>query len=118
MIPMSEEIDREAVMATRNAVYTAYKRGDVDAMLAHFHPEVIQIPAFDKVLVGIDAVRTNYEAALALFDIVLEDELENVEIVGDICSMHGTYTVTLTPKDGGGGPAAQRSLSGAGATPC
>ena len=100
MIPDSEDLDLDAIAATRRAVFSAYRRGDVETMMAHFHPDVIQIPAFDKVLVGIDAVRANYEAALALFDIVLKDALENMEVAGDVATSHGTYTVTLTPKSG------------------
>jgi len=99
--------DKAAIEETRRIVFAAYKAGDLDTMMAHFHPDVIQIPSYDKVLTGKADVRANYAAALSLFTIELNDSLEDLYIDGDIAGTHGLYTVTLTPKDGG--PVMRRS---------
>lgn len=88
---------------TRAAVFAAYRAGHLDVMMQHFHPEVIQIPAYDKVLVGKEAVRANYAAALSLFKIDMTDDLENMAVDGNMATTHGLYKVVLTPKAGGEG---------------
>lgn len=103
----TNQADVAAIEETRAIVFAAYKAGDLDTMMLHFHPDVIQIPSYEKQLIGKDAVRANYAAALEMFDIVLSDHLEDMHIDGDIASTHGLYTVTLTPK--GGGAALSRS---------
>jgi ketosteroid isomerase-like protein len=95
------EDDQQAIEETRERVFTAYKAGDLDTMMVHFHPDVIQIPSYDKALIGKERVRANYAAALEMFDIVISDDLENMYIDGDVATTHGLYTVTLTPKAGG-----------------
>ncbi|MEM7571178.1 MAG: nuclear transport factor 2 family protein [Pseudomonadota bacterium] len=99
--------DKAAIEETRACVFEAYCAGNLDTMMAYFHPDVVQIPAFDKILDGKEAVRANYAAALALFDIHITDALENMAISADMASTHGTYEVVLTPK--AGGPAMRRA---------
>ncbi|MEM7568480.1 MAG: DUF4440 domain-containing protein [Pseudomonadota bacterium] len=104
---MSLSDDVAAIEETRRRVFSAYKAGDLATMMAYFHPDVIQIPAFDKVLDGKAAVEANYAAALAHFQITMTDALENLSISADMASTHGTYDIVLTPK--AGGAAMQRS---------
>lgn len=93
--------DQLAIEETRTRVFTAYKAGDLETMMAYFHPDVIQIPSYDKLLIGKERVQANYAAALSMFDIVISDDLEDMHIDGDVATTHGLYTVTLTPKAGG-----------------
>lgn len=97
--PIMTASDKDAIDETRRRVFEAYRAGDLETMMAYFHPDVIQIPAFDKLLVGKEAVRANYAAALALFQIDIRDDLENMAIAQDMASTHGTYEVTLTHKE-------------------
>ncbi len=93
--------DKAAIDETRAQVFAAYRLGDVDGMMNFFHPEVIQIPAFERVLDGKEAVEANYRAILSRFDAALKDTLENMSIGGDMASTHGLYELVLTPRDGG-----------------
>jgi len=95
------QTDQAAIEETRQRVFTAYNAGDLETMMAYFHPDVVQIPRYDLILEGKEAVRANYAGALSQFVIHISDTLENLYIDGDIAGTHGRYTVTLTPKGGG-----------------
>lgn len=97
------QLDITAIEETRDTVFAAYRAGQLDVMMQHFHPAVIQIPAYDKVLIGKEAVRANYAAALSLFKIDITDDLENMDVAGDMATTHGLYKVSLIPKAGGQG---------------
>lgn len=95
------QADKAALEATRSTVFAAYKVGDLDTMMDHFHPDVIQIPNYETLLHGKDAVRANYAAALSRFEVLMTDTLEDMFIDGDMATTHGRYDIVLTPKEGG-----------------
>lgn len=98
---MSQSDDEAGILQTRDTVFGAYNVGDVDMMIRHFHPDVIQIPAFDKKLAGRAAVEANYRNTVSLFQVTISDEIEDVSVVGDLATMVGTYRISLTPRAGG-----------------
>jgi hypothetical protein len=51
--------DQEFLRKTGEAIRAAFARGDIDAVMAHHHPDVIKALAADKYLVGREAVRAD-----------------------------------------------------------
>ncbi|MEM8987819.1 MAG: DUF4440 domain-containing protein [Pseudomonadota bacterium] len=96
-----EAEDRAAVERTIEAVLAAFADSDVDRLVAHFHPGVVQIPSYDKILVNRQAAEDNYRAAFARakFDFV-ENDIENLEVLDDTAVYHARYRLKISPLNG------------------
>jgi hypothetical protein len=58
------DTDREALEKTGAAIRAAFAAGDVATAMKYHHPEVIKALAYNKVLVGRDAVAADLASAL------------------------------------------------------
>jgi ketosteroid isomerase-like protein len=93
---------RESLRKTGDAIRSAFAKGDVDAILAYHHPEVIKALAYQNYIVGIEALRANL---LGTFQAVKLEFLENTPETtlfheGTAVEM-SLFTIKSTPKAGG-----------------
>ncbi len=102
----SQEVpDNKADMAAVNTIWSNYESsleaGDIDAWLALWTENGVQMPPNEAMVVGIDRLRERNGAALEQFTFEMDIASEEVEVSGDLAYSRGVYTATLNPKHGG-----------------
>lgn len=102
------DADRAAVLKTGDAIRAGFAAGDVTAILRYHHPEVEKALAFDKVLVGREAVAANLRETLGKFRLeFVENHIESLLMEGDTAVEQTLFTIRVsaagTPAAGGGG---------------
>jgi ketosteroid isomerase-like protein len=96
------EKDRAAIEDTSKAVRAAFARGDVDTIMLYHHPEVMKALAWDKYLVGRDAVAADLRATFENYHVEFqEDKIESLRIHGDTAIQQDAVVIKGTPKQGG-----------------
>jgi uncharacterized protein (TIGR02246 family) len=79
----------------------AINAGDVETVVGLCTDDHIWIPADEPELIGKDALRESFQAAFDKFDYDDRWSSEEIVVFGDWAFDRGTFTATLTPKDGG-----------------
>ncbi|MGO9975908.1 MAG: YybH family protein [Solirubrobacteraceae bacterium] len=78
------------------------QRQRLDASVACFAPDAVQMPRNDPPNIGTDHIRTWSSGMLAAFGAEFSLDIDEVELAGDDWAFErGTYTIALTPKAGG-----------------
>jgi uncharacterized protein (TIGR02246 family) len=97
--------DVEAVTAAVNAIWDQYasslNAGDVDRYMALWADDAMQLPPGSPPIVGKETLRAGLESEVDLFTFDMAITNEEVQVSGDLAVARGTYTATVTPKDGG-----------------
>jgi ketosteroid isomerase-like protein len=94
--------DQAAIEKTNLAVRAAFARGDVDTIMLYHHPEVNKALAWDKYLVGRDAVAADLRATFQNYRLeFLEDKTESLRIQGDTAIQQDVVLIKGTPKQDG-----------------
>ena len=94
--------DQAAIEKTSLAVRAAFARGDVDTIMLYHHPEVNKALAWNRYLVGRDAVAADLRATFQNFQIeFLEDKTESLRILGNTAIQQDVVLIKGTPKQGG-----------------
>jgi ketosteroid isomerase-like protein len=94
--------DQAAIEKTSLAIRAAFARGDVDTIMLYHHPEVNKALAWNRYLVGRDAVAADLRANFQNFQIeFLEDKTESLRIQGDTAIQQDVVLIKGTPKQGG-----------------
>ena len=100
-----EETDAEVVTAAVNEIWSQYSSslnsGDIDAWVALWAEDGIQMPPNSPPVVGKERIRERNKAVLDQFSFDMSITNEEVEVAGDWAYSRGTYMATLTPKQGG-----------------
>jgi uncharacterized protein (TIGR02246 family) len=93
----SERLDR-----LRHAHVAALNNGDVEAWVACFAPDGVQMAPNHPANLGPEAIRAWSGGLLAAFDAEFSLSAEEVRSTGaDWAFERGTYTIALTPRGGG-----------------
>lgn len=93
------EADRAAVLRTGEAIRAAFAAADVDAAMRYHHPEVRKAIAYDKVLVGREAVADNLRDTLKKFRLeFVRNDLESLLIEGDTAVEQTLFTIRVSPR--------------------
>ncbi len=96
------EKDQAAIEKTSVAVRAAFARGDVDTIMLYHHPEVNKALAWNRCLVGRDAVAADLRATFQDYRLeFLEDRIESLRIHGDTAIQQDVVLIKGTPKQGG-----------------
>ena len=96
------EKDQAAIEKTSVAVRAAFARGDVDTIMLYHHPEVNKGLAWNRCLVGRDAVAADLRATFQDYRLeFLEDRIESLRIHGDTAIQQDVVLIKGTPKQGG-----------------
>jgi uncharacterized protein (TIGR02246 family) len=93
----------QALDRLRDAHVAALNAGDVDAWVACFSADAVQMPPNFPANVGTDRIRGWSGGMLGAFQVDFSLSPDEVEASGEDWVFEcGTYTITLTPKAGGG----------------
>jgi ketosteroid isomerase-like protein len=94
--------DRESLQKTSEAIRAAFARGDVEAIMAYHHPDVIKALASDKYLIGGAAVKADVAGTLQRFHLEwVENRGESLLVQGDTAVEMTAFAIQGTPRDGG-----------------
>jgi ketosteroid isomerase-like protein len=94
--------DRDALEKTSVAIRDAFARGDIDAIMAYHHPDVIKALSPQKYLVGRDAVKADLLGTFQAFQLeFIEHRVENTFFQGNTAVEESTFTIKGTPKNEG-----------------
>jgi uncharacterized protein (TIGR02246 family) len=95
------QTDVEAINHVRAAHIAALNDGDVNAWVAAFTNDGVQMPPNAPANLGRESIRAWSQAFLAPFRVEFTLAVDEVQVGGDWAFERGTYTITLTPKAGG-----------------
>ena len=94
--------DRASLAKTGQAIRDAFARGDIDAILAYHHPDVIKALGYHHYLVGREAVKADLLASLGRNHLEFkESHDESVLFQGRTAVEESVFAIQVTPKDGG-----------------
>jgi ketosteroid isomerase-like protein len=94
--------DQAAIEKTSLAVRAAFARGDVETIILYHHPEVNKALAWNRYLVGRDAVAADLRATFQNYRLeFLEDKIESLRIHGDTAIQQDVVLIKGTPKQDG-----------------
>lgn len=96
------EGDRLALQKTLTGLKEAFASGDLDAVMAYHHPDVVKALAFDKLLVGRDALKADMAGTFKAFRLeFLSDDIESFIVIGDVAIEQSRFVIRGTPRAGG-----------------
>jgi ketosteroid isomerase-like protein len=97
-----DKTDRAAIEKTNEAVRAAFARGDIPAIIAYHHPDVTKALAYNRYLVGRDALEADLRSTFENYSLeFLQNDVEILSIHGDIATEQILFSVKGTPKRGG-----------------
>ncbi len=105
-ISASLRAEDASVRAFHDAFFAAWNAGDTEGLVSRLTEDTVYHPMGAETLRGRE-VGDSYRAFLGDFDVRMDVRPETLEAYGERGVMQGTYTSTMTPKDGS--PASQRS---------
>lgn len=79
----------------------ASNAGDFETLATFYTEDAIRMPPNEPGWVGNNAIRAGFKKQFEQYDIVVDNSVEDVRVVGDWAFMRGVATVKLTPKTGG-----------------
>jgi uncharacterized protein (TIGR02246 family) len=97
----TNQADVEAINDVREAHIAALNDGDVDAWVAAFIDDGVQMPPHASANLGSESIRAWSQAFLTPFRVTFTLSVDEVQVVGDWAFERGTYKITLSPKAGG-----------------
>jgi len=100
--PQIPQTDRAALEKTSIAIRAAFSAGDVATAMRYHHPEVRKALAYNKVLIGRDAVAADLESTFQQFHLdFIENHVESLLLEGDTAIEQTRFTIRGTPLRGG-----------------
>jgi ketosteroid isomerase-like protein len=94
--------DRASLAKTGDAIRAAFASGDVDAIMAYHHPDVVKALSPDGPLVDRNALKAYLEKSFQSTQVAFkENHVENTIFLGDSAVEISTFTIQGTPKTGG-----------------
>ncbi len=95
------EADLQAINDLGQGFSDAYNAGDTAALTGLFATDGMLLPPDAAILTGQEAIQSLYEGTFARFTGEHSTTFQELEVAGDWAFGRGTYTVKLTPKEGG-----------------
>ena len=97
--------DRESLKKTGDLIRAAFAKGDLAGILACHHPDVIKALAYNRYLVGIDALRQDLLVTLQAFTLeFIENTVENTLFHNGTAVEETLFTIQGNPKTAAGAP--------------
>lgn len=94
--------DRSSLTKTSEEIHKGFLDGDVDKIMLFHHPQVIKAFAYDKYVVGAEAVRTGLVETLKSYRLeFVENKVENTFFQGKTAVESYLFVIKGTPKNGG-----------------
>ncbi|MBT5240999.1 MAG: SnoaL-like domain-containing protein [Rhodospirillaceae bacterium] len=92
--------DDDSVRTFHDSFFAAWNAGDADGLIDRLTEDTIYHPMGAKTLTGREVIGGSYRAFIKSFDVHMAVSPEVLDAHGDHGVMQGTYSSTLTPKDG------------------
>jgi ketosteroid isomerase-like protein len=93
--------DSVAIARTGDAIRAAFASGDVDAIMAYHHPDVVKALSSRGLIVGREALRNYLETSFRSMRVEFtENRVEDLLITGDAAVEISAFTIRVTPKNG------------------
>jgi ketosteroid isomerase-like protein len=94
--------DRDALEMTSQGIRAAFATGDIAAIMAFHHPEVVKSLSYGNYLVGHQAVQQDIAATLQRFNLEWkENQVRSIFIQGDTAIELTDFVIQGTPKKQG-----------------
>ena len=94
--------DRASLAKTGDAIRAAFASGDVDAIMAYHHPDVVKALSPNDYVDGRDALKAHLQDSFRSTRIEFkENHVENTIFLGDSAVEISTFAIQGTPKNGG-----------------
>jgi hypothetical protein len=94
--------ERESLKQTGDGIRAAFARGDLDEILAFHHPDVIKALAYNRYLVGIDALQRDLHETLQAFSLkFIENTVESTLFHSGTAVEESLFAIQGTPKTAG-----------------
>lgn len=98
----SAEEDIAAINGLYNQYCTHANAGDLDNFLALWEDSAIRMDPDKPSIIGKENIKKFFEPSFKLFNVkVAVDADKEIQISGDMAFSRGTYTLSITPKEGG-----------------
>ncbi len=98
---IGSKTDLEAIDRVRDAHVAALNAGDVEAWVAQFTDDGVQMPPNAPANVGRTMIRSWSQAFLDQFRLQFALAVDEVRVLGEWAFERGGYTISLSPKAGG-----------------
>ena len=94
--------DRKSLNKTTDAIRDAFSRGDIDAILALHHPEVVKYFGGNNIVVGREGLRKQVSAWLGDNRVkFVENTVESTIFTGETAIETSIFAIRNEPKNGG-----------------
>lgn len=94
--------DQAALHKTLEGLRDGFATGDLDKVMAYHHPEVVKALAYDKYLIGRDALRADMAGTFKAFRLeFVSDDVESFVVIGDVAIEQSRFAIRGTPRAGG-----------------
>ncbi|NKB45279.1 MAG: alpha/beta fold hydrolase [Alphaproteobacteria bacterium] len=100
LLASSAAAEDATVRKFHDAFFAAWNEGDADALVERLTEDTVYHPMGAETLVGRDVIGGSYRSFIDSFNVRMDVTPEVLDAYGDHGMMQGTYTSTLTPKDG------------------
>lgn len=97
----TQETDIAAITALTSSYDAAATAGDTETLSALYAEDAVQMPPGEPPLVGKAAIRQRMDAFNAEYTDAVDSRAERVRVSGDLATYRGSYTESVSPKDGG-----------------
>jgi len=99
----SNEGDIEAINSVTNEYIEATNSGDVDGWLGTMADDAVILPPNHPLVTGKEEIRSWIVTSFfEPFNVQLSASHQEILIIGDLAFTYGFFSLSLTPKDGGG----------------
>jgi ketosteroid isomerase-like protein len=96
------DADRAALTRTGDAIRAGFAAGDLEAIMKYHHPDVEKWLSPTAHTIGREALRAGLEQTFKSVRLVFEENrVESTLIVGDTAVEVSSFTIHVTPKNGG-----------------
>lgn len=92
--------DETLIHETIDRAVSAFGTADIETLIALRTEDSVVLKPGAEPLLGKEARRTSLEDVFDQFDVNETRTVDELDVIGDRAIVWGTYTVTLTPKDG------------------
>jgi len=99
--PAATPGDTAPIDEARNQYIAAYNAGDAAAVAALYADDAISMPDHHAALTGKAEIESYLRDTFGKYNSNITITPGETEVMGDVAHEHGTFTVSMTPKDGG-----------------
>jgi uncharacterized protein (TIGR02246 family) len=97
----STQTDEAAIRQVHRQLEEKWNAADLDGVMTYIADDVVQMPPERPIIVGKEALRSDWEKFFSENTDIWKPSIEYIEISGDLAVVRASGTESWTPKDGG-----------------